>query len=173
MDIYHQAYTNILAQERRGQIDSYLKARLLGKYGWFLYQTHASYQDGTNLVMTALSLCPTNANLNVKVAMIFVDKSIATYAVTKGQADNEALSNARYLYKCALKADPNYGYAYWGLGQISEDVETRMKYRRVFLTMTNHLDMELWLYDEKPYKERLNVARQLVSDKPSSVEIIK
>jgi hypothetical protein len=169
-ELYYQAYTNIVALGTNSHTYDILKARIFGEYGWFLYQSKMPSYDwsqnvaeGTNLVLTALSICPTNVNLLAKSAFIFADKSIRAYNPETKTGDKKALNTALELCKRAIKLDPNYGYAYWLLGQIVSDHAQTYECQRMFLSLSNHLDKEIWLYDERPYQERLEIARKFVS----------
>jgi hypothetical protein len=162
--LYYHAYTNVVAPANANAVSDALKARVLGTYGWFLYATGVSVSEGTNLVQSALALCPTNATLNTKAAMIALDKWAATYNPATKSGDQEALNTARRLAARAVEVDPDYGYAYWILGQNSTNATTATEYRRKFLTLSNRLDEELWLYDDKQLRIRLDIVTKILSD---------
>src|SRR5262249_41192533 len=147
---YSNVWTIILSNTTQFTNKS-LKAQVLGEYGWLLYQCGGSPREGERMVLDALALEPTNANLNVKAGLM----RAAKYTISPHSNRNmEAIAQAEAYFSAALKADTNYAYVYWALAQTFPAFYTNTslpdprisEYQRTFIALSDRPDLELFLY---------------------------
>lgn len=170
--IYRRAYTNVIGQGEANWLktNSYLKALVLSEYGWFLYRNPRSgfkdKEQGPLMFLDAVALFPTNANFNAKAALYYFDRFMPESISTNRAANTNLLKSLKF-YEAAVKSDPTYAYAYWGLKQIYASLgrqKEAMECNAKFIELFNNVDLELWLYNSQEYENRLRMAQRIAEE---------
>lgn len=166
--IFSELYTNVVINHNiSNKVTEAYTYRILGEYGWLLYRASgadlASRKLGTNMLQLALNMRPTNANLNVKMALVYYEQC----SDVSRPHDLAFLKKATELLERAVRTDDTYAYAYWCLSQCYGLLNDKKRAREClerYVSLYTKNDPELWLYDEGPFKERLDIARKLLTE---------
>ena len=148
------------AQKATMKDNKALLARILSERGWFVYRTSGQSEqlEAIKMLKQALSLNPKDAGLYTKLAATETDAYYEGH-----RKDAAALDRAKGYVRQSLILSPNQAASYFiraallaeqgnHLKQVGENYTNYVKYAR-------HIDPELYLYDRKLIRNRLEIAR--------------